>query len=101
MDRLLYKQLTSFLGRAFLVSVGFQLFALVMLVGLKDWAYSVHSSLFGLSPEQFALSTYLSLGIMKMLSLVLFLVPWVALKWMATEDDHRAMLAHANQPHEG
>lgn len=80
MNRQSARQLASFFGWAFLVCVALQLFALGMLLGLHDLAYSVHSKLFTITAEHFDLATYSFLGLMKMLGLTLFFVPWAALK---------------------
>ncbi|MEO0529266.1 MAG: DUF6868 family protein [Planctomycetota bacterium] len=84
MTRQSANQLATVLGTAFLVCVGFQLIALAMAVGLHDWAYSMHSKLFALTPEQFDLFCYGFLGVMKTLGLTLFLCPWIALKLTAS-----------------
>lgn len=84
MTRQSANRLASILGTAFLVCVGFQLIALGLLLGLHDWAYTIHSKLFALTPEQFDLATYAFLGLMKTLGLTLFLVPWIALKLTAS-----------------
>lgn len=80
MNRQSARNLASVLGWAFLLCVGLQLLALAMVVGLHDWAYSVHSKLFALTVEQFDLAAYGMLGLMKTLGLTLFFVPWAALK---------------------
>ena len=83
MTRSTANSLAAAFGTAFLISVGLQLFALAMLVGLNDFAYSVHSRIFTITPEQFELASYCFLGAMKVLGLTLFLVPWAALKLTA------------------
>lgn len=83
MNRESMNTLANVLGVCFLLCVGFQLFALAMILGLHDWAYSIHASLFSLTQVQFDLAVYCLLGLMKTLGLTLFLVPWAALKLMA------------------
>lgn len=80
MNRQSARSLATCFGWAFLLSVGLQLFALAMLLGLHDWAYGIHSRLFALTAEQFDLATYSFLGLMKTLGLTLFFVPWAALR---------------------
>ncbi len=83
MTRQTANRLASFFGTAFLIAVALQLIALGMVLGLHDWAYSIHAKLFSISPEQFDLAVYTMLGLVKTLGLVFFLIPWAALKWVA------------------
>ena len=80
MDRSTLNLLAKVLGTSFLVCVGFQLLAFAMVVGMHDWAYNMHSNFFKLTPEAFDLEVYHFLGMMKVLGMVLFLVPWIAIK---------------------
>lgn len=73
----------SIFGVCFLLCVGLQLLSLGMILGLHDWAYSMHSRLFSISEPDFDLAVYYILGLMKTLGLTFFLVPWAALKIVA------------------
>lgn len=83
MSRQTLNTVANTFGVAFLISVGLQLFALAMLVGLHDFAYDIHSKLFTLTPVQFDVASYSFLGAMKVLGLSLFFVPWAACKIVA------------------
>lgn len=83
MTRQTANRLATFFGTAFLIGVGLQLFALAMVLGFHDLAYSVHAKLFAISPENFDLAAYGMIGLMKTLCLVFFFTPWAALKLVA------------------
>jgi hypothetical protein len=80
MDRSTLNLWAKLLGISFLVCAGFQLLTFGMLMVFHDWAYNLHSKLFLLTPETFDLEVYHFLGMMKVLGMVLFLVPWIAIK---------------------
>ncbi|TWT42727.1 DUF6868 family protein [Botrimarina hoheduenensis] len=67
-------------GVCFLVAIVIQALGLVLYLTLHDTAYAIHAELFRLSPEAFDEAVYEILAMMKGLSLILFFVPWAALK---------------------
>ncbi|MEO1496236.1 MAG: DUF6868 family protein [Planctomycetota bacterium] len=77
-------------GVCFLVAVVLQIVGVAMFLGMHDWAYGVHQQLFGISEADFDLAAYYVFGMMKILAMMLFLVPWAALKlaapWYADGD---------------
>ena len=59
-------------------------FALLILTSLmcvcaKDWAYGMHSKLFGISREAFNIAIYSFLGVYKIFIFVFCLIPYIAL----------------------
>lgn len=72
--------LKAFFGYSALINIGLMLFSFVMILGLKDWVYSIHAKLFGISREQFNGAIYHWFAMYKMLNFVFFIVPWFALK---------------------
>lgn len=44
-----------------------------------EWIYQLHSRWFTLSPEQFAGTHYAGMAMLKILTFILFLAPWLAL----------------------
>lgn len=83
MNRQTLNSIANIFGVCFLLCVGLQIFALVMYLSLHDWAYGIHSSLFDLTPEAFDLAAYYFFALIKSLGMVLFLIPWAALKLAA------------------
>lgn len=83
MTRQTANSLASVLGTCFLLCVGLQILSMGLYLGLHDWAYSIHSELFSLSTETFDREMYHFMGVFKILGLVLFLIPWAALKLVA------------------
>ena len=45
-----------------------------------DWAYSIHSRWIELERHEFDLLNYCGMGLFKMLSFVLFLLPYIAIR---------------------
>ena len=68
------------LGLCVLLSFRLMLFTFVFCIFGIDWAYSMHSRWFNISRKEFELIIYCSLGFLKLQAVVLFLVPYVALK---------------------
>jgi len=64
------------------VIVGFVLLALSLgiLLVAGDLAHEIHSKWFDVSPHEFDLICYCGLGLGKTLVILLFLVPWVAIR---------------------
>lgn len=83
MTRQTANSLASVLGTCFLLCLGLQILSLGLYLGLHDWAYSIHSQLFNLTPEAFDREVYHFMGQLKILGLVLFLIPWASLKLIA------------------
>lgn len=71
--------LTSFFMWSTLLSWGMQIFAFVMILAVRDWAYRVHSKMFPVTKDQFNLVIYSTLIAMKTLTILLFFIPWMAL----------------------
>lgn len=72
--------LASILGTCFIICVAMQLFTLAMLLLANDWAYGIHSQMFGITRETFDATAYGYLALWKILGLTFFLTPWVAIK---------------------
>ena len=66
--------------RAFLLSIAFLLFWFVMILLAGDWAAAMHQWMFSISPEQFNLISYCGMGWFKLASIVMFLLPWLAIR---------------------
>lgn len=80
MNRQSLSALANPFGVCFLTAVVLQAVGVALFLGLHDWGYSIHSQLFSMSEAQFDLAAYYMFGLMKTLGIMLFLVPWAALK---------------------
>ncbi|MGI9455879.1 MAG: DUF6868 family protein [Aeoliella sp.] len=83
MNRENLNSIANIFGVCFLLCAGLMFFVMAMFMLLHDWAYGIHSYLFILTPEAFDMAVYQFLAQIKALGLVLFLIPWVALKFAA------------------
>ncbi len=73
--------ISAVLGRCFLIFVAMLCLSVGMVYCCHDWAYSIHSQIFPtLTVEAFEMTIYQMLGHMKALTLVLFLIPWLAIQ---------------------
>jgi len=84
MNRESLNRLAAVFGTAFLLLVGVQALGLGFYLAMHDFAYGVHSKFFALTPEQFEVACYAIFGLLKALGLALFLVPWAALRLVAS-----------------
>lgn len=75
--------LSAVLIRCFAICVGFQLAIFAVVCGFHDSGYELHSQFFAITVEQFDVASYYLLGLMKILGLVLFFIPWVATRLVA------------------
>ena len=73
-------RLTRFFGLCFLLAMGVVLlwFGMYMLGG--DLMFEVHAKLFSIDKEDFVEMNYEGMALLKILSWVLFLIPYLALK---------------------
>ncbi len=69
---------TIFLQWCTLLNGALLLFSVVMFSLVKDLACRIHCAMFNLQPEVFYRSVYLCLGVYKILWIVFFLVPYIA-----------------------
>ena len=81
------KAASAVLGRCFLLCVALQILALVLFSTVHDWGYDMHTRFFPtLTVEAFDQHAYVLLGQMKIAGLVLFLIPWAAIKLMGKQE---------------
>ncbi len=71
--------LKSFFLWCSIINGGMLLITFVILVFVRNWAYAIHSKLFGISRDAFNIVIYCFLGVYKMLWIIFNLVPYVAL----------------------
>lgn len=73
-------QLKDFFFWGFILNYGILfLWFFILLIG-KDWMYSIHSRIFDISKEQFAVVNYGFMGFYKLSIFMLFLIPFIVLK---------------------
>lgn len=75
-------QLTTFLGWASIIHIGFLLFATIMLVLMRDFVLRTHSRFFDIDKELLPAIYFKFLAGYKALSLTFFIVPYFTLKIM-------------------
>ena len=75
--------LTTFLGWCSIINIGLLLFSTIMMIVIRDFAIKLHSSLFGVNPEELPIIYLQYLGNYKVAIIILNIVPYIALKVMA------------------
>lgn len=74
--------LTTFLGWCSIINIGVLLFSTLMMIVVRDFAIKLHSSLFGVNPEELPIIYLQYLGNYKIAIIILNIVPYIALKVM-------------------
>ena len=74
------QRITRVLGVSILLGFGMLLLWLLTGVVMGDFAFYVHSRVFNLERVHFDLMNYFGMGFLKLLIIVFFLIPYVALK---------------------
>ena len=77
------EQTTEFFMWGFILNCLIMILSGVSIPAMRPLAHKIHGKLFGLSPEKIDLSIYAYLAAHKILTVVFFLVPWLALLIMA------------------
>lgn len=72
--------LTRFFGTCTLLAFGFMMFWFLMYLAAGDLAYSIHARLFSIERPLYEQLNYYGMAIFKMLTFLLFLIPYIALK---------------------
>ena len=75
--------ITTFLGWCSVINIGVLLFSTLMMIVVRDFAIKLHSSLFGVNPEELPIIYFQYLGNYKIAIIILNIVPYIALKLMA------------------
>jgi len=75
-------QLTTFLGWCTVINFAVLIVATVLLWSMRGFAARVHAGMFGLDPDEMPMVYMTYLAHYKILTVVFFLVPYVALKVM-------------------
>jgi hypothetical protein len=75
-----FDTLAKILLRCWIFGFALLLFAFVVILAAGGVIDDIHGRMFGLSPHELDLIFYNWLGALKLLVLVLFLMPWVAIK---------------------
>ena len=76
------ESLTTFLGWCSIINIGLLLFSTLMMIVVRDFAIKLHSSLFGVNPEELPIIYFQYLGNYKVAIIILNIVPYIALKVM-------------------
>ena len=71
--------LTTFFMWCTIINGGLFVVSAITCLLLKNWAFRMHSKMFGISRDAFNVSTYAFLGLFKIVFLVFNVVPYVAL----------------------
>ncbi len=66
--------------RCFWMGIAFQLFLLLWALPGAEFAHSMHSKLFQISRHEFDLIMYCCMGLVKLVSIVGFLIPYLAIR---------------------
>lgn len=71
---------SDILLRCTLLSFALLLISFTFYLAAGDWAYGIHARLFDISRQEFTLIYYGGMGLLKTLALVLFLIPYLAIR---------------------
>lgn len=71
--------LTQFFMWCTILNGGLLILSVVMMMGIGDFAYRLHSKWFPMTRETFTVAIYSFLGVFKILFIMCFLVPYIAL----------------------
>ncbi len=77
-------RLATVFGICALLTWGFLLLWLVIYFSMSNFTFRVHSRMFGITRQQYEVANYCGMGLLKLAAFVLFVVPYVALKIVAT-----------------
>ncbi len=66
--------------RCVLLALGFILFWFAVHMMFGEWGYKIHSELFTLSQQEYELLNYYGMSAAKIISVILFLIPWISVK---------------------
>ncbi len=72
--------LNKVLLRSWIIGIVIMLVSTIILLASGDLIDVIHGRIFGLTPHELDLIIYCGLGVMKLLVLVLFFIPWLAIK---------------------
>ena len=67
----------------FIINTGLLLWWWLWLILAHDWVYQIHTRWFHVSSEQFDAIHYAGIAFFKVLNIVFFFVPWIALHIIA------------------
>tara|TARA_A100001015_G_scaffold205127_1_gene229333 strand:- start:109 stop:360 length:252 start_codon:yes stop_codon:yes gene_type:complete len=73
--------LKRLLFKCVILGFGILIYSTIMSYVLFDFAYAIHSHIFNISKEHFTNSMYSFITFFKMLWLILFVIPYLALIW--------------------
>ena len=76
----LLKKFEGILFRGWLIGLGFLVATFVVHQLFAKQIYDLHGSMFGLTGHELDVIIYCFMGLLKMAVLVLFLIPWLAIK---------------------
>ena len=77
-----FDTLAKVLLRCWIFGFALLLFAFVMILVAGGIIDGIHGRMFGLSPHELDVIFYCWLGALKLLVLVLFFMPWLAIRWV-------------------
>ena len=73
------EQLTDFFMWASIINIALMVFSTIVIIMVRPMYHRGHAKLFGVEPETINSTMYCYLAGYKMLTLVFFVVPWIAL----------------------
>ena len=78
--RTFFDILAKVLLRCWIISFALGLISFVIFMLTGDMIDELHGQMFGLSPHELDLVIYCGLGLLKLITLVCFVIPWLAIK---------------------
>ena len=68
--------------RAFWLGFAALMLSFIVIIVSKDLVVKIHGSLFGVAREQLMLINYAWLGLLKLFVATVFLIPYIAIRWV-------------------
>ena len=67
--------------KCIIIGFGVLIYTMVMIFFFGDFAFSIHHMMFDITREQFNVMIYAFMGVFKVLWLVIFVMPYLAIIW--------------------
>ena len=67
--------------KCIIIGFGVLIYTMVMILFFGDFAFSIHHMMFDITREQFNVMIYAFMGVFKVLWLMMFVMPYLAIIW--------------------
>lgn len=75
------KEIKNILLKSVVIGFGILVYSSIMTIFFADFAYAIHQMMFDISRSQFNAITYAFIGLFKIVWIVFFVIPYIAILW--------------------